>query len=193
MSDTNKVKTAGRPRKFSVNEGIAKAMALFHARGYDDVGVAELSSTIGITATSLYAAYGSKLGLFERALANYVECSGTFVGEALSRAGSAEELLRKLLRGAATAYTEYPGRSGCMVLDGELMTSDTRASNLIRENVVRVRSAIADRLRALGVTDAERKADIAILLMRGISASARTGSSRESLLDAADRMAHLAT
>ncbi|WP_053070659.1 TetR/AcrR family transcriptional regulator [Halomonas sp. PR-M31] len=172
-----------------MSEGVAKVMPLFHARGYDDVGVAELSNTIGVKATSLYAAYGNKLGLFERALAHYVECSGGFVGEALSRANSAEDLLPELLRSAAIAYTEHPGRPGCMVLDGELMTSDTQAAELIRNNIIRVRSAIADRFREFGSNEPERNADLAILLMRGISASARTGSSRESLLDAADWMA----
>ncbi|WP_048308077.1 hypothetical protein [Halomonas sp. PR-M31] len=33
MTDTNKLKRPGRPRKFSVSDGVSKAMALFHARG----------------------------------------------------------------------------------------------------------------------------------------------------------------
>ena len=45
------------------------ALALFHERGYDAVGVAELSQATGVKPPSLYAAFGSKQGLFERAVA----------------------------------------------------------------------------------------------------------------------------
>ena len=46
-------------------------MKLFHARGYDAVGVAELVAELGIKPPSFYAAFGSKVGLLARALERY--------------------------------------------------------------------------------------------------------------------------
>ena len=72
--EPKKTKPAARQRRpaFDREHGVAVAQALFHARGYDAVGVAELTGALGIVPPSLYAAYGSKLALFERALASYV-------------------------------------------------------------------------------------------------------------------------
>ncbi len=56
-----------------MDAAIDTAMKLFHARGYDAVGVAELGEELGITPPSFYAAFGSKAGLLERVLKRYEE------------------------------------------------------------------------------------------------------------------------
>ena len=85
----NKLMTAkqtpkrGRPRGFDIDAALGVAKRLFHQRGFDGVGVAELSQAIGVTAPSLYSAFGSKCDLFERVLEKYVAEEGSWIVTAL--------------------------------------------------------------------------------------------------------------
>lgn len=73
VNQSLKIKTARTRRPaFDREQGIETARELFHARGYDAVGIAELTQALDIVPPSLYAAYGSKLALFERALQSYI-------------------------------------------------------------------------------------------------------------------------
>ncbi|MEO1446549.1 MAG: helix-turn-helix domain-containing protein, partial [Cyanobacteria bacterium J06635_11] len=87
---TKKIGKRGRPRGFDLDSAIATALDLFHRRGYDGVGVAELSKSIGITAPSLYSAFGNKRSLFERVLKQYVTTNGGWLPAALAEAGNLE-------------------------------------------------------------------------------------------------------
>ena len=86
MNATKISKPRGRPRSFDTDEAIDTAMKLFHGRGYDAVGVAELGEKLGITPPSFYAAFGSKAGLLERTLKRYVD-SETNIFRARARRG----------------------------------------------------------------------------------------------------------
>ena len=57
---STKQKARGRPRGFDFERALAVAQALFHDKGYDAVGVAELTEAIGINPPSFYAASGAR-------------------------------------------------------------------------------------------------------------------------------------
>src|SRR5689334_15783229 len=61
----------GRPRAFCTDEAIAKAMPIFWRKGYEGTSIADLTEAIGINPPSLYAAFGSKEGLFRAVLDRY--------------------------------------------------------------------------------------------------------------------------
>lgn len=61
----------GRPRAFDRNEALKAALRVFWQRGYAPASVAELCKAMGSNAPSLYAAFGSKAGLFLEALHFY--------------------------------------------------------------------------------------------------------------------------
>ena len=63
MTDTKNIRSRGRPRRFDPDQAVATAKQLFHARGFDAVGVAEITSVLGINPPSFYAAFGSKMGI----------------------------------------------------------------------------------------------------------------------------------
>jgi len=86
VTDAKKEHTRGRPRCFDRTEAVKTALALFRQRGYDGVGVAELSQALGIKPPSLYAAFGNKHGLFVEAIKIYAAEEGKFIHDAVSRA-----------------------------------------------------------------------------------------------------------
>ena len=63
----------GRPREFDVDKAIDRAMMLFWRKGYKGTSLTDLTAALGITRPSLYAAFGSKEGLFRQSARRYVE------------------------------------------------------------------------------------------------------------------------
>lgn len=64
-----------RPRQFDEEAVLDAAVRCFWSRGYEATSVRDLSESTGITAASLYNAFGDKRALYEKALDHYVEGS----------------------------------------------------------------------------------------------------------------------
>src|ERR1700733_7112105 len=60
-----------RPRVFDVDKAVETATELFWRNGYERTSLADLTTAMGITPPSFYFAFGSKEGLFKRALQHY--------------------------------------------------------------------------------------------------------------------------
>jgi AcrR family transcriptional regulator len=57
-----------RPRAFDEDKVVASAAALFASRAYDGISVDDLVNHVGVHRNSLYQTFGSKRGLYLRAL-----------------------------------------------------------------------------------------------------------------------------
>lgn len=180
MTGTEIGPTRGRPRKFDLDDGVATALSLFARHGYDAVGVGEICGAVGITPTSLYAAYASKFNLFQLAIDRYVAASGAFVAKALAAATTPQDLWSHLLCAAADQYSQGEGK-GCPVLDGSLATRDPDVQALLAAQITATRTAIAARLAALGDPQPDANAQAILTIMRGLSAAARSGTARTDL------------
>jgi TetR/AcrR family transcriptional regulator, transcriptional repressor for nem operon len=71
-----------RPREFDEEVVLDAAVQCFWSRGYEATSVKDLIDETGITAASLYNAFGDKRALFRTALDHYVEAS---IGERIRR------------------------------------------------------------------------------------------------------------
>ncbi|MEO0648896.1 MAG: TetR/AcrR family transcriptional regulator, partial [Cyanobacteria bacterium J06650_10] len=128
--DPKASKKRGRPRQFDLDKAISTALDLFHRRGYDGVGVAELSKSMGITAPSLYSAFGNKRSLFEQVLKHYIQTRGCWLPTALATEGELESTITHFFSKAAEIYTDDPERCGCLVMDATRNCSDEEAKAL---------------------------------------------------------------
>ncbi|WP_091753008.1 TetR/AcrR family transcriptional regulator [Methylobacterium sp. ap11] len=174
----------GRPWSFDREAALETAMLLFWRHGYEGVSVGDLTKAIGIAPPSLYAAFGSKAGLYRAALARYEEMPGRLDLPAVAAAGSLPEAVRLLLEGAVAAVTHRERERGCMVSSGLVACHPDHAA-LAREAGERretLRRRIAQSLAAFAPPDrAERLARHLSAAMQGISIQARDGVSREDL------------
>ena len=66
----------GRPRTFVEEEVLDAAMQVFWRHGYEASSIAQLRAATGLSSASLYGAFGSKEGLFERAIEHYITGPG---------------------------------------------------------------------------------------------------------------------
>ena len=194
---TKKIRGRGRPRGFDVDEGLAIAMRLFHQRGFDGVGVAELSQKMGITAPSLYSAFGNKCELFERVLEKYVEEEGGWLVSTLREENSVEAAIANLFKRASEVYTADITQLGCLVLDGARNSTDAKACELSSQFRQATWQMLCDRIAEEHAQKASMLASYVLTILMGLSAAACDGLSESELqvigeIAAAGFSAHIA-
>jgi TetR/AcrR family transcriptional regulator, repressor for divergent bdcA len=176
-------KTAKRPKRpaFDREQGVAVAQDLFHARGYDAVGVADLTQALNIVPPSLYAAYGSKVDLYERALRRYAETTMLPLDTILRDDRSPVEALAELLEIAARQYSRDDTCRGCMVTEG--MRADDPVA---RERATEIGAPAATAIRTYAKKHfgdrGDEIADYVLMTLRGLSSYACLGSPQDSLI-----------
>ena len=158
-------------------------MRLFWRHGYEGVSVSDLTEAIGIAPPSLYAAFGSKAGLYREALDRYATLPGALDG--LAQAKTLCEAVTWLLRAGVAAVTDPQGERGCMVSSGmvQCAAEHTRLAAELASRRYTNRAAIAKELvRWLDQADAGALASYLAAVLQGVSIQARDGASREDLL-----------
>jgi len=179
----------GRPREFDADEALAKALDVFCRNGYEGTSVADLTEAMGINRPSLYAAFGNKEALFQKALERYLADNFTRAQAALAEP-DIRNAIERLLLSFVDAQTDPRHPPGCLAVSGALTCSE--ANEQVRQDLVRSRAQIeqwirdrldrADREGALpeGST-AEDLAMFVSTLSHGASVQAASGVSREDL------------
>jgi AcrR family transcriptional regulator len=169
---------AGRPRSFDRDAALAAAVEQFWRTGYEGTSVATLTSAMGVTPPSLYAAFGDKRRLFEEASAVYFQrtCEAVDAAAALP---TAHEAIAQMLDDTAHAHTDTATPPGCLMLteprlDEQRKVLHQRLKDRLDEGVR------ADDLAATANTD--HLASFLVAVMRGMSGSARDGGTTEDLL-----------
>lgn len=167
-------------RPFDREAGVAIAKELFHEFGYDAVGVAELTRSLDINPPSLYAAYGSKAGLFARCLAMYVEEANLPADQILVAGRPLNLAISELFVRASEIYSRSKTKRGCMVSEG-MRADDREARSLAKAHGEAAATLIERFIAQYEPKHARVLADYVVITLRGLSASARAGLSRPRL------------
>jgi AcrR family transcriptional regulator len=186
----------GRPRNFNRDEALRRAMLLFWEKGYDGASLSELTGVMGINSPSLYAAFGSKEGLFRAAVDLYGRTEGTGIWSAVDEAPTAREAIGGFLRASADAFSQPGDPRGCLVVLSALNANSNNAE--ICRELRKRRAANATDLRARleraveagelpATTDCDAIATFYLTVQQGMSIQARDGASRKRLRTIADR------
>lgn len=178
---TKEARPRGRPRQFDADEAVAVAQGLFHARGYDRVGVEEISMLLGIRPPSFYAAFGSKMGLYQRVLERYGSTDAIPLTQLLRPDAPVAECLAAVLEEAARRYAAHPAATGCLVLEGTHCT-DEDARKAACDARAAAEHVIYGYIAERHPEHAEQLTDFVSTTMSGLSAKARSGQSVERLL-----------
>ncbi|MFI6769150.1 TetR/AcrR family transcriptional regulator [Streptomyces sp. NPDC050355] len=180
----------GQGRKFDLEHILDKAMVAFWRHGYDGTSVATLTREMGINTPSLYAAFGSKEGLFFAAVEYYNNGRGSFMQRAFDEEDRSPALIHRLLHEAVDAYTHTDSPGGCLVIGSATRVSD--AAQQVADHLRDLRNANIDRLEARiradiaagtlpAGTDARAVAEFAGVIVQGMSHRARDGATAEAL------------
>ncbi len=181
----------GRPLSFDREEALERAMLLFWQHGYESTSVGDLTEAMGITAPSLYAAFGDKKGLFLDAVRKYTSGPVT-AQQIIDNAATAREAAESLMMAAAVGFTGQNTPSGCLLASAAISCSDAALD--VQLALSTIRSEIESRLRnkikndiAIGRlpkgTAAAPLAALSLAVIQGMSTLARDGAKRPKLIE----------
>ncbi|MCM1974943.1 TetR/AcrR family transcriptional regulator [Streptomyces sp. NPDC002812] len=178
----------GRPRSFDRDEALGKAMFAFWERGYEATSISDLTASLGISAPSLYAAFGDKRKLFDEVVVVYGGRYGDFAAVALAEEPTARAAVGRVLHEAAEVYTDPAHPPGCMVISAAVNTTSDEVAEALRmrreANLVafesRIRADVAAGVLPAG-TDTWALARYAGAVLQGMSQQSRDGAGREEL------------
>lgn len=184
----------GRPRAFDAEDALEKAMTVFWRQGYEGASLADLTETMGISRKSMYAAFGNKEQLFQKALQRYTDGPGVYVAEAL-QAPTAREVAAAFLTGAILNNTRPDYPTGCLGVQGALAVGES--GRVVRDILAAWRAEgqawLRDRFqRAVEEGDLPAEADPDLIaryvmtIANGIAVQAAGGAAGEDLQCVAD-------
>jgi TetR/AcrR family transcriptional regulator, transcriptional repressor for nem operon len=164
----------GRPKNFEPDAVIAQAMDAFWTNGYAGTSPADLAEATGVAKGSLYHAFGSKRGLFGKALDRYDRTGSEATEEFLSRPGTAKERIRAYLVFLVDMDLSGPVKRGCLAANTalELGGRDEEATRAVRRMQERTIELLVGRIEQ-GQRDGDVAAGVdakaqALLLMNTI-------------------------
>lgn len=169
-------------------------MRVFWEHGYEGAGLTALTEAMGISTTSMYAAFGNKEELFRKALHRYSEGPGGYLTRALTEP-TALEVAAAVLAGAIHATTGPSLPKGCLDVQGALVTGDS--GQPVRDLLIARRASgclfLRQRFeRAIDDGELSPQADPGLLaryvttLVFGIAVQAASGMDRDDLQEMAD-------
>ena len=114
-----------RAKLFAVDDVLAKAIGRFSSHGYHATSIGDLVDCMGIRRGSIYNTFGSKRGLFVRALRFYIESYGRSFQELLNQSST--------LAGAIIGVFEEAAANGCFIVNAgvELASHDIEITQIV--------------------------------------------------------------
>ena len=184
----------GRPRGFDADEALEQAMTVFWEQGYEGACLTALTSAMGITRKSMYAAFGNKEELFRKALERYTQGPAAYAARALEKP-SAREVAAAFLTGSVRTTTRPGYPAGCLGVQGSLAAGES--GRAARDALIAWRDDGGTRLRhrfqrAVDEGDLPPGADPELLarylmtVSNGIAVQATGGATRSELQQVAD-------
>lgn len=184
----------GRPRGFDTDEALDRAMLTFWEHGYDGVSLTDLTRAMGITKTSMYAAFGNKEDLFRQAVERYAASRAAY-SDRVRDEPTAREVAAAYLTATVEGTTRDDCPAGCLGVQASLVANHLgqRATDALITWRDHNRASFRDRFqRAVDEGDLPAGADPDVLahyllaMANGIAVQAAAGATREELQRVAD-------
>ena len=181
-----------RPREFDEGVVLDATVQCFWARGYESTSVKDLMEGTGLTAASLYNAYGDKRAMFRTALDHYIENS---IAVRIRRCDALppRDAIRSFFDDILRRSLNDRERKGCMVVNSalEMAPHDPEFRETIAETLKRIESfflACVEKGQADGTITSSRPAiglaQHLLCVLMGVRVLARVRSERALLFGA---------
>lgn len=172
----------GRPRAFDTDTVLQDALELFWRRGYQSTTTRELEASLGLSQSSLYNAFGSKLGLLNAALDRYE----TLIDDELLTPLETSDAGIDAIDGFLVALGQWvtgDGRKGCMLIN--MMAEDGGRTSALRDRTDRYRGRVrlavlhalerGARAGEIAFDALDIRADLLMAMVLGLNIAARGG------------------
>ncbi|MEQ5167946.1 TetR family transcriptional regulator [Proteus sp. G2618] len=187
----------GRPRRYDSDAALEKIMALFWRKGFTATSMDDLVIETQMNKPSLYAAFGNKAALYEKAIERFNHIASTRYRHELEKQSAQDkvtERIKRYLTSAIHFYTDNEGLTGCMVLSTAVTEVGDPAIRMMLNQVInaqtqQVEDALQEALEAGELkegTDVHTIALGVVALLHSISLRARAGATVNELMPFAD-------
>lgn len=185
-SDTT---ASGRPRQFSDDAVLEKAMRIFWKRGFEGTSLQDLQAGMGLSRSSLYNAFGSKRALFERAMDRYGRERNVGILPSLLHGNRGLDDINAFFEGLAEALSTSRANRGCFMVNSMIEFGGDDAVVVHKgtayfNRVQRAFAAALHRATERGEIDAgniDDRARLLVTLAMGFNVQARAGSGAREL------------
>jgi AcrR family transcriptional regulator len=184
-----------RPRIFDEAQTLDRAMEVFWQHGYEGASMAELTRAMGLNSPSIYAAFGSKRGLFDAVLERY-RGRRAVNREYVLGGKTAREVAERMLFDTIGWLVDPKEPRGCLLVQAGLSAGVNHGDvpRVLAEQRQSTRKALQERFaRAQAEGDLPADTDPAALarylhmVALGLAVQAQDGMSRAQLKASAER------
>jgi TetR/AcrR family transcriptional repressor of nem operon len=109
-----------RPREFNEADAVQSAMNCFWQRGYEATSMRDLGASMGMSAPSLYNAFGDKQRLFARALERYLDRNARDLVHRLESSLPPKEAIQQFFAEIIDHSINDRERKGCFLVNSAL-------------------------------------------------------------------------
>lgn len=185
-----------RVREFDTEAAVEAAMAAFRRTGYEGTSIQDLVEATGVGRGSLYAAFGSKDGLYLAAVDRYREQFAVPLIEILRTSGApARDLVREVLVAVVDEIVRDGSRQACLIVGAamERVPSDPKVAERLRattgsleDALTEVISAGQDRGQVGSRQDARSLSRFLVTTMQGLRVMGSITPERRFLMNAVE-------
>lgn len=178
-----------RLQEFNTEEALRKAMNMFWQKGYEATSLADLLEAMGLSKSSLYAAFGGKRELFIAAFDAYREERTREMHHILDQ-GPARPAIARFFRKVVTDVESGDSLRGCMSINQavELAPHDPEVRRRVFEDLALIEDALTRTIERGQADGSIRRSDNArnlarllVLAFPGVQVMARAGGERTQL------------
>ena len=179
----------GRPREFDEKQALEAAMEVFWRKGYEGASCEDLLSAMGLNSGSMYAAFGDKQALYDRAFDLYCDtvfCKGL---EILDGPGTPLENVRALVQ-CMGDHMSSGECNGCFVGNTLIEFGDQNkgVAEMARRTMKRMQDAVEKKLKAARrsgeLSGDGRPTDLAAFVMntaQGLNVMSKAGADEKTI------------
>lgn len=180
-----------RSREFDTEAAVQAAMLAFQQHGYEGTSIQDLVEATGVGRGSLYAAFGSKDGLYLAAVDRYREQYSTPLIEVLRSGAPARDLIRETLVAVVDEVVRDGSRLACLIVSAamERVAHDPETARRVRTTTESLEDALTEIIaeaQARGeIADRRDARDLArflVLTMQGLRVMGAIDQDRRALM-----------
>lgn len=156
----------GRPKEFSRDMVLEKAISVFWEKGFAETTVQDLESVTGVNKSGLYSEFRNKEDIFLASLQHYLQTRGG--DDILSAQPLGWNNVRRFLEIGQTCYT---GRKGCFSVNSmrDVSMLPDKGREIINENNAELRKLLIKNIKAESQTsNAGDLADMVLTFFSGL-------------------------
>ena len=189
----------GRPVEFDREQSLQEALHLFWKNGYRGTSLGELCDHMGLSKSSLYAAFGDKKHLFLTCVQTYSDGLLAEFIEERRKARSPRLFLRTLLTDLANEANTGRAPRGCLVMNTatEFAQTDRDVAKIVEKTIGQMRAIIEEVVeegQAAGEIDKRLNPATAALFLvstfAGMKTMVKAGATHGDLMKMAEMYLH---